>query len=307
MNLFTKDKSYYMDIKITNMFILKPIKSLDFAYVLAIVLGIAVSLVHSIDPQLTINQTIVDCIEDSVPVHGFRQDALGVHEHKAEANPNQMGFVGPVNNKLTTKEVRLSELIPNNPKAKYTKKEVLDFLANGLFLERAVLASKETTIPVSVLVAQTILESDLGNSGLTKATGNMGNIKCLCNRNPELRALHDKSNSQGTIVCVQGYDKIEKSNDWYEVIPSGWKDWRRRIEILSRYKVVRRAKGKNYGWEDWTNILHKSPYATDTNYQSKLDSIIKAYSLYNLDDSVDKRIVSDNGVYTFWDPSKFSN
>lgn len=196
--------------------------------------------------------------------------------------------------------VRLTDIV-KSVGAKYSKKQVEDFLASGQTLKRAFEASEETGVPPSVLLAQVILESDLGNSQLTQATGNRGNIKCRCNRRPSLRKQHAAQNASGNVVCVQGYDKIERSNDWYEVIPTDWQDWSKRVTLLKRYGVVRRAKGTGKTWLEYCDILHRSPYATDARYNKKLANIIRAYNLNELDEFVEVNITSASGTYVFWD------
>lgn len=290
-------------VKITLMFLFRPIKTFDFAFVLLVLVLNIFSVSANLTATVAVNQTIIasdDCTKTVV-------DHVDEAKEKTPdlVAKDEMSFVGPINMRSSTKSVKLSDIITKTPDARYTQKEVLDFLARGKFLERAILASKATDIPVSVLLAQTVLESDLGKSQLTQKTGNLGNVKCRCNRNPTLRKQHQQSNDSGDIVCVRGYDKIEKSNDWYEVIPSGWEDWNRRIEILSRYTVVANSRGKGYGWNEWTRVLHKSPYATDQNYGRKLGSIIRAYNLNGLDDVLDYRITSNTGKYTFWNPDQF--
>ena len=192
--------------------------------------------------------------------------------------------------------VALSSII-GPTKGKYTKQELLNYLAHGKFLERGYKASYDTGIPVSILLAQTILESDMGHSSLTIKTGNRGNIKCRCNRSEGLRKKHSK-----LAVCVRGYDKIEKSNDYYVVMKTDWQDWSARTRLLNTYGVITRSKNKNLTWREWATVLHKSHYATDVNYDRKLISIIKAYNLSNLDLHYNSVIASTNGKYIFYRP-----
>lgn len=199
---------------------------------------------------------------------------------------------------LTSNEVKLLDIVPKETKGAHSREELVKFLVAGKTLERAYLTSIKTDIPVSVLLGQTILESNMAKSTLTLKTGNKGNIKCKCNRNEKLAKEH---RSLETPVCVRGYDKIEKSNDYYEIIPTDWQDWNKRARILNSYRVVRRAKGKGLTWVEWTVVLHKSPYATDKLYDKKLQTIIRAYGLNNFDNHLHSKITSTSGKYVFWE------
>ena len=209
-------------------------------------------------------------------------------------------IIAEVLHKSNTYTLTLDDIIPSKPKAKYTQLEVKRFLASNKLLERAYEGSIKSKIPVSVLVAQVILESDLGNSSLTKATGNLGNIKCRCNRRSKLRSRHQKLHDQGNPVCVSGYDKIEKGTDWYKITKSNWKDWSDRIRLLSGYAVISNNKNTTYGWYDWCDLLHRSPYASDKLYDVKLRNLIRAYNLNKFDKLYNVNISSDNGEFIYW-------
>lgn len=199
---------------------------------------------------------------------------------------------------LTSNEVKLLDIVPKKTRGAHSREELVKFLVSGKTLERAYQTSIKTEIPVSVLLAQTILESNMAKSTLTIKTGNKGNIKCRCNRNDKLAKKH---RSLETPVCVRGYDKIEKSNDYYEIIPTDWQDWNKRAKILNSYRVVRKAKEKGLTWVEWTGVLHKSPYATDKTYDKKLQSIIRAYGLNHFDNHLHNKITSTSGKFVFWE------
>lgn len=199
---------------------------------------------------------------------------------------------------LTSNSVKLLDIVPKKTRGAHSREELVKFLASGKTLERAYQTAVKTDIPVSVILAQTILESNMAKSTLTIKTGNKGNIKCRCNRNEKLSKKH---RSLETPVCIRGYDKIEKSNDYYEIIPTDWQDWNKRAKILNSYRVVRKAKGKGLTWIEWTVVLHKSPYATDKLYDKKLQSIIRAYGLNYFDNHLYSKITSTSGKFVFWE------
>lgn len=198
--------------------------------------------------------------------------------------------------------IAITDIVPEKTRGRHSRDELIEFLTHGKFLERAYHAAEELDCPVSVLIAQVILESNLGKSQLTQKTGNRGNIKCRCNRNKTLRAQHARANRTGSPVCVQGYDKIERSYDYYEVIASDWEDWQRRVSTLKRYRVVRNAHGKGLNWVRWTTVLHQSPYATDRQYGVKLRNLIRAYGLNYFDDHDTSVITSMTGRFVYYKP-----
>lgn len=179
-------------------------------------------------------------------------------------------------------------------KAKYSRNEIIDYLAEGQRLQRSYMIANSINCPISVILAQEILESDLGNSKLTKLTNNHGNVKCklshkhnLCDRKP---------------ACIQAYDKIEGSNDFYLSYSSEWQAFTKRKNVLANYNIVANTDPtRNMDYIYWIDIFHKSPYATDKQYRVKLKSIIENYGLNRLDTAISKydRITSYSEVYTF--------
>jgi hypothetical protein len=192
-------------------------------------------------------------------------------------------------NDITTGSVKLSDVI-KDPRA-------LSYLGKNENIRRAVATANKLNAPTSVLLAQDILESNFGGSSLTQKTKNTGNIKCRCSWDKSLRKEHAKQH-----VCVQAYDKLEKSNDYYVVFGSKWAGWAKKAEILSRYQVVKAAKNKSLTPKEWCEVLHKSPYASDPRYGSSLWRLVKNNELMKLDSLIEKNIsiISDNGQYTYY-------
>ena len=194
-----------------------------------------------------------------------------------------------VANADTVLGIKLSSLI-KDPRA-------LNYLTKEERIKRAVSTAKMIGCQPSVLLAQDALESNFGKSSLTKKTKNSGNIKCRCNWDKSLRAEHQKLG-----LCIQAYDKIEKSNDYYVVFSSKWTGWKRKGEILSGYTVVKKAKNKDLTPYQWAEVLDKSPYATDARYGSSLKRLISSNQLTKLDSAImnNIRLISDNGEYTYY-------
>lgn len=194
-----------------------------------------------------------------------------------------------VANADTASGIKLSSLI-KDPRA-------LNYLAREERIKRAVSTAKMVGCQPSVLLAQDALESNFGKSFLTERTRNSGNIKCRCNWDKSLRAEHQKLG-----LCVQAYDKIEKSNDYYVVFSSKWTSWKRKGEILSNYRVVKEARNKNLSPYQWAEVFDASRYATDTVYAESLKKIIRTNQLIKLDSAIinNVKLISDNGQYVYY-------
>jgi len=196
---------------------------------------------------------------------------------------------------LATESVALDQLVSD--------KMIREYLAHGEIIKRAVKYSELIGCPPSVLIAQDALESRFGKSKLTQKTNNSGNIKCRCNGSKRLRGAHQKLEIAGTPACIRGYDKIEGSNDYYEIMPTQWHGWQRKAKILSNYRVVKNAQGKELSTAGWCYVFHKSPYATDKNYDKKLLRTIKKYKLENIDNAIARglKITSSTGKWVIYD------
>lgn len=196
---------------------------------------------------------------------------------------------------LSTGSVALDQLVSD--------KMIREYLAHGEIIKRAAKYSELIGCPPSVLIAQDALESRFGKSNLTKKTKNSGNIKCRCNNSRKLRKAHAKLELSGTPACIRGYDKIEGSNDYYEIMPTQWHGWQRKAKLLANYRVVKNVQGKKLSTADWCYVFHRSPYATDRRYDKKLLQTIKKYKLENIDNAVARglTITSSTGKWIIYE------
>lgn len=182
-------------------------------------------------------------------------------------------------------------------------KDALNYLSADERLKRAIAAAQKIGCQPSVLIAQDGVESGWGRSNLVKKTKNSGNIKCRCSTKSALRKKHAYLASIGSEVCIRGYDRAEKSNDYYIKFKTQQDAWNKKIQTLSSYKVVKRAH-KGLTAEQWCDVLCKSPYATDKNYGKTLKRVVKEKNLKSIDEAVAKgmSITSVSGKYTFYSP-----
>ena len=133
---------------------------------------------------------------------------------------------------------------------------------------------KEYGIPVSITLAQGILESQAGQSRLAKEGNNHFGIKCHKDWKGKT-ILHDDNKAQ---ECFRKYDDPEQS----------YKDHSRFLAQRKRYAFLFRLPKTDY--EAWARGLKKAGYATDPTYPEKLIYIIEKYGLSKLDKEVLKNM-----------------
>lgn len=123
-------------------------------------------------------------------------------------------------------------------------------------------------IPASITLAQGILESGNGRSGLASKSNNHFGIKCHRGWTGE-RVYHD-DDEKGE--CFRKYTYVANSYD----------DHSKFLANRNRYAFLFKLNKKNY--KAWARGLKKAGYATDRKYPKKLIKIIEEYRLYEFDD-----------------------
>lgn len=185
-----------------------------------------------------------------------------------------------------TKEV--SRIIPS--KARLSTLEYIEEYA-----DIAVSQMKAHNIPASITLAQGILESGSGNSGLTKNSNNHFGIKCHKNWKG-LRTYYD-DDAKGE--CFRVYNDPANS----------FQDHALFLTQRSRYEGLFKLRIKDY--KSWAEGLSKAGYATDKKYPQKLIRIIETYKLYEYDElalgkeiqpiekveDVSEKIIQENNYY----------
>ena len=121
-------------------------------------------------------------------------------------------------------------------------------------------------IPVSITLAQGLLESDAGDSRLTRAANNHFGVKTFNKRVPHV-VMKDDSPT----------DKFKKYD-------SAWESYRDHSLLLMRdhYKPLQYLSKTDY--VSWAKGLQKAGYATDPQYAAKLIKIIENLQLFKLDE-----------------------
>lgn len=122
-------------------------------------------------------------------------------------------------------------------------------------------------IPASITLAQGLIESNAGESRLSRENNNHFGMKCF-----------SKSCKKGH--CANFTDDSHK--DFFRKYATSWESFRAHSNLLSgkRYSGLRKH-GKDY--KKWAHGLKQAGYATDRRYAEKLIHIIKELRLDKYD------------------------
>ena len=126
-------------------------------------------------------------------------------------------------------------------------------------------------IPAPITLAQGILESGAGQSGLAKEANNHFGIKALGAWAGECYFAWDDETTKSRFRC---YASAEDS----------YKDHSKLIKDNNRYKSL--FNFSVYDYRSWANGLQNAGYATAKNYAKALIGYIDAYQLYTINGGV---------------------
>lgn len=193
-----------------------------------------------------------------------RSSTSQTETHKRERKPNSRN---------RTPETKITKKAVVNPTS--TKKlNTLEYIDK--YSNIAVSQMKEHGIPASITLAQGILESNSGNSELTRNSNNHFGIKCHKNWNG-LRTYYDDDTKQ---ECFRVYEESAKSFNDHALF----------LTQRSRYGDLFKLDERDY--KAWAKGLQKAGYATDKKYPQKLINIIEKYELYKFDEKVLGKAIS---------------
>ena len=138
---------------------------------------------------------------------------------------------------------------------------------------------REYGVPPSVTIAQAILESGWGRSGLAAVDRNYFGIKC---QNGNHGKLADGCHVYRTTECTKA-GKCFATSATFRTYPSqshSFRDHGSFLRVNSRYAgAFAHSKDANkFIWAVW-----KAGYATDPNYYTKVTGIMASYDLYQYD------------------------
>ena len=136
---------------------------------------------------------------------------------------------------------------------KYKDIAIKEMLANG--------------IPASITLAQGLLESDNGNSGLAMYANNHFGIKC-----------HDDWKGEN---YIQDDDKKDECFRKYKMAEESYDDHSNFLKSKGRYAFLFDLRKTDY--KGWAEGLQEAGYATDRNYSTRLIKLIDDNKLYQYD------------------------
>jgi len=137
----------------------------------------------------------------------------------------------------------------------------------------AVQEMERTGIPASITLAQGIIESRYGMSGLAKNSNNHFGIKCKGNWTGSKYYHKDDDYVNGKLVksCFRTYDN--PADSYY--------DHSEFLIVNKRYAFLFSLTKTDY--KGWAKGLKKAGYATAKNYASMLINTVEKYELYQYD------------------------
>lgn len=138
-------------------------------------------------------------------------------------------------------------------------------------------------IPASITLAQGILESDKGNSGLAKYANNHFGIKCT-------------SDWKGKAY----YKDDDQNNDCFRVYKDARESYKDHSEFLKRKRYAFLFELDKNDYKNWAIGLKTAGYATNPKYPDLLIGVIEKYQLYQYDvpESEREKILREDRVFT---------
>ncbi|WP_203981692.1 sporangiospore maturation cell wall hydrolase GsmA, partial [Planosporangium flavigriseum] len=154
-------------------------------------------------------------------------------------------------------------------------------MTNAQYIAAAVPAAqqgyREFQVPASVTIAQSILESGWGRSGLAAKDRNYFGIKCFSgNPGPIANGCHTYATFECTPNCYPTYATFRT----YASITDSFRDHGYFLTTNSRYRP---AFNYSNNADQFLVEIKKAGYATDPNYVSKVQNLMRTYNLYQYD------------------------
>lgn len=183
--------------------------------------------------------------------------ALSDKEQKLAAKFSNLGFV----------------LSPDYAKKHNIPQKVVEAKLNVCrnYIQRFLKTAKEEAdlfnIPVSITLAQGLLESNAGDSRLASNENNHFGMKCR----------------KKCLGCRCANYTDDSKYDMFRIFNSAWESYREHSKLLTgkRYKHLTKLEPTDY--KNWAHGLKAAGYATDKRYAEKLIGIIEFFELDKYD------------------------
>lgn len=132
------------------------------------------------------------------------------------------------------------------------------------FLKTAQAEAERFNIPVSITLAQGIIESNAGRSELSRKHNNHFGVKW-------------RGNGKYAVY------KDDTPRDRFQVYKSAWHSYRAHSKLLSGSRYGHLCKLNRLQYKKWAKGLKKCGYATAPKYDKILISVIEKYELWRYD------------------------
>lgn len=147
----------------------------------------------------------------------------------------------------------------------YTPSDVQSYISR--YKSAALQNEKEYGIPAPIILAQGILESGAGTSGLTRSSNNHFGIKAGSKWKGRIHLAWDDETQKSRFRC-------------YESAAESYRDHARLLTTNSCYRSLFNIN--KYDYRGWAQGLKKAGYATAPHYAQALIGIIDQYKLYEI-------------------------
>ena len=154
-------------------------------------------------------------------------------------------------------------------------------MSNAQFIAAAVApaqqSQREFGVPASVTMAQAILESGWGRSGLAANDRNFFGIKCF---NGQTGGIATGCHSYATTECEPTCKPTTASFRVYASATDSFRDHGRFLTVNSRYQP---AFAYTYDPDQFIYQVWKAGYATSPTYATNVTNLMRQYNLYQYD------------------------
>lgn len=140
-------------------------------------------------------------------------------------------------------------------------------------MDLALVERAQFNVPVSITLAQAILESNLGESRLARDANNFFGIKCHTWQGDTLLIRDDDFDKDGNLIesCFRSYASVAES-------------FRDHSLFLQKDRYQKKLVGiSTLDYVGWANALQSAGYATDQKYAEKLIELIESHGLAQYD------------------------
>ena len=197
---------------------------------------------------------------------------LVYHEAQSSKGESVSGWVNRTDLQPASGDGRISASSRGGARADAGETKPEEFIAS--MVEAAQDSQRQDKVPASVTIAQAIVESEWGRSGLSRDAHNYFGIKAGSGSGPAgVVSMNTREVYDGQDVVIK--DGFKAYHNAYESVM----DHGRILAKNSRYA----AAFKTSDPVEFARRVHAGGYATDPEYCTKLEKVMDSYNLYQYD------------------------